>query len=402
MKRTILVLSQVYVPDPASVGQYMADAAAELVRRGHRVIVFTADRGYDDPDQKYPRREVIDGVEIRRLPFSSFGKRSIKIRLLGGLLFMIQAAFRGLFVRDLDTVLVSTSPPMASAAAILIHALRRVRLKFWVMDLNPDQMVAMGLIAPDALPVRIFDRLNRAILARASDVVVLDRYMAARVNAKLDVSHKLTVIPPWPHENHLQPVPHEENPFRRAQGLNGEFVVMYSGNHSPANPLTTVLEAARRMHDRTDVVFYFIGGGIGKREVEAIDSPNIRSLPYQPLSEIRYSLSAADLHLITLGDDVVGIVHPCKVYGAMAVARPVLLFGPDECHISDLLEQHGIGWQIRHGDVDGAEKMLRAITSIPREERARMGGRAEQAIRTGLSMAALRGAFCDVVEREPG
>lgn len=399
MKRTFLVLSQVYIPDPASVGQYMADTAAELVRRGHRVIVFTADRGYDDPDRKYPRREVIDGVEIRRLPFSSFGKRSIKIRLLGGLLFMIQAALRGLFIRDLDTVLVSTSPPMASAAAVLIHMLRRVRLKFWVMDLNPDQMVAMGLIAPDALPVRIFDRLNRAILARASDVIVLDRFMATRVNAKLDVSHKTTVIPPWPQEDHLQPVPHEENPFRREQGLDGKFVVMYSGNHSPANPLTTVLEAARRMQDRTDVVFYFIGGGIGKREVEEIGTPNIRSLPYQPLSEIRYSLSAADLHLIALGDDVVGIVHPCKVYGAMAVARPVLLFGPAECHISDLLERHDIGWQLRHGDVAGAEELLRTITSLPREERIQMGGRAEQAIRTELSMAALRGAFCEVVER---
>ncbi|WP_410963599.1 hypothetical protein, partial [Salmonella sp. SAL4455] len=45
-QRTVVILTQVYVPDPASLGQYMHDVAMELVRRGTRVVVFTADRGY--------------------------------------------------------------------------------------------------------------------------------------------------------------------------------------------------------------------------------------------------------------------------------------------------------------------------------------------------------------------
>ena len=43
---TILIISQVYVPDPASVGQHMHDAAAELARRGHRVVVYCSRAGY--------------------------------------------------------------------------------------------------------------------------------------------------------------------------------------------------------------------------------------------------------------------------------------------------------------------------------------------------------------------
>jgi len=43
--RTFVFLSQVYVPDPAAVGQHLADAAEELVRRDNRVIVYTASRG---------------------------------------------------------------------------------------------------------------------------------------------------------------------------------------------------------------------------------------------------------------------------------------------------------------------------------------------------------------------
>ena len=35
-------------------------------------------------------------------------------------------------------------------------------------------------------------------------------------------------------------------------------------------------------------------------------------------------------------------------------SRPILLLGPDPCHVSDLVREHRLGWQISHGDVDAA------------------------------------------------
>ncbi|MEP6573559.1 MAG: glycosyltransferase family 4 protein [Gemmatimonadota bacterium] len=396
--QTILVLSQVYPPDPASVGQHMADAAAELARRGHGVSVLTANRGYDNPEDRYPAHERLDGVDVVRLPFCSFGKRSILIRLLGGFSFVVQAIFRSFALRQVDAVLVSTSPPMASLAALIIARLRSARIIYWVMDLNPDQMVALGLIKPTALPVRLFDALNRAILRRAREVIVLDRFMVERVNAKQDVSSKLTVLPPWPHEDHLDPVEAAENPFRRDHGLEGKFVVMYSGNHGPSSPISTLLRALERIEDEPRLIGLFVGGGVGKQEVEAVQSSRIRSLPYQPLSELRYSLSSADVHLVTVGDAVVGIVHPSKVYGAMAVGRPILLLGPRECHVTDIIREADIGWQIDHGDIDGAEALLRRLLATPPEELKAKGERARQLVRQRLSKARLCGAFCDLVD----
>lgn len=398
MRRTVLVLSQVYVPDPAAVGQHMADAAAALVRRGHRVVVLTSGRGYDDPSVKYPRREVIDGVEVRRIPLTSFGKSSIAMRLLGGVSFTLQAIVRSISVRPLDAILVSTAPPMASVAAVAIGALRRAAIKYWVMDLNPDQLVALGVIRETSLVARIFDWLNRLVLRRASDVVVLDRFMAARVNRKLDVRDKLTVIPPWPHEDHLEVIDHRENPFRRRHSLDGKLVVMYSGNHGPSNPIATLLHAATRLGDLPDLVFLFVGGGIGKKEVDEAAGPAIRSLPYQPLHDLKYSLSAADVHLVTVGDSVVGIVHPSKVYGAMAVARPVLLLGPEQSHVGELIGEHDIGWRVSHGDVDGAERVLRQIARTSAAELAAMGARAKALVSRRLSKAELCGRFCDVID----
>lgn len=402
-RNTVLILTQVYPPDPASVGQHMHDAAAELARRGRDVRVITSRRGYDDPSRVYAKREVRDGVEVVRVPLSSFGKKHLAIRALAMGLFMLQCMWHGLATRRLAAIMVSTSPPMCSFAAVVAGTIRRVPIKFWVMDLNPDQAIQMGIVKETSLPARIANWLNRRILRRAADVVALDRFMAERLNRKVDVTAKLHVMPPWPHDGHLDPVAHDRNPFRREHGLDGKFVVMYSGNHGLTTPVTTVLKAALKLKHRQDIVFMFIGGGHGKKEVERVIAeekpPNVRSLPYQPIESLRYSLSAADVHVVTMGDEVVGVIHPCKIYGAMRIGRPVLLVGPDPCHATDLIGEARCGWRVAHGDVDGAAALIEKIADAPKPEFAAMGERGAALIEARYSQAILCKAYCDVMER---
>lgn len=401
-RRTFLLVSQVYVPDPASVGQHMAGAAQELACRGHHVVVVTSARGYDNPELRYPAHEVRDGVEIRRMPFASFGKGSIAVRAFGGLLFLFQAVLRGLFMRDLDTLVITTSPPFSAMAALVIATVRRVQVQYWIMDLNPDQAVAMGKARAGSFSVRAFDWLNRRILARANHVIVLDRFMRERVMAKLpSVQSRLEVLPPWPLEDVDEPLAHAENSFRSEQALQDKFVIMYSGNHSPANPLTTLLKAAEQLQEDEGLVFLFVGGGIGKREVESSSARNVRSLPYQPLARLRESLSAADVHVVSIGNEVVGMVHPCKVYGAMAVARPILLLGPPENHVADILRQEGIGWHLAHGDVAGTVAAIRQMRATSRNEMERMGRHAQAVVSDRLGRATLTRALCNVLEGLP-
>lgn len=403
---TILIISQVYVPDPASVGQHVADAAAELVKRGYNVKVYAAANGYDDPSKQYPKRETLQGVEVVRLPFSSFGKNSIAQRLLGQGLFVAQAFFRSLLVEDLAGIMVSTSPPFCGVVGAVLSKLRNVPVKYWLMDLNPDQMIAMKKITPTSMQARVFDFFNRVILRQASDIVVMDRFMLERIAVKgVPIREKTVASPPWPHEDELQRIAHADNPFRAKHNLGttkDKFVVMYSGNHSPANPLKTLLDAAAKLEDEKRLVFYCIGGGGGKKEVDdriAAGAKNIVSLPYQPFKEIKYSLSAADVHVVSIGDDVVGIVHPCKVYGAMAVSRPVLLLGPNPSHVSDIIEQYNIGWHVAHGDVDGCVRVLREMLNTSPEQLAAMGQRAANVISTKLSKKNLCGEFCNIIAR---
>lgn len=404
MARTFLIFSQVYVPDPASVGQHVHDIAAEMARRGYRVIVYCSERGYENPEIRYPRNEMRDGVEIRRIPFASFGKRTIAHRIAGTASFMSQVIMHGLATHEVDGLLFSTSPPMVGFVGTLQKWFKNVPITYWAMDLNPDQLIAMGKIKADSAAARFLEASNRTILRNADLVVALDRFMADRLRPRCPgLDAKLAIIPPWPHETHVGPVPHDQNPFRREHGLDGKFVVMYSGNHSPANPLDTILAAAERLKDDDRFRFLFVGGGIGKSAVEKFIRDrgvhNAICLPYQPIEALRYSLSAADVHVVTLGDNMVGIVHPCKIYGAMAVARPVIFFGPRPSHISDLLAKHGIGWQLAHGDVESAVRRLREIAHLPTSELERLGRAARTVLDEELSQKRLCGRMAERIDQ---
>lgn len=398
----MLIISQVFVPDPASVGQHMFDVARELAARGHRVLVYTSARGYDDPSVRYAPRDFRDGVQIRRLPFASFGKKSILTRIVGTISFMVQAFLRTLLTYNFSAILFSTSPPMIGISMSLVRLFRSVPMVYWAMDLNPDQLIALGKIGPRSVLARLLEGINRTILRGSALVIALDRFMAARLSARVELRDKMVVIPPWPHETFVEPVDHASNPFRDRHNLAGKFVVMYSGNHSPSNPLDTLLQAALRLRDDDTLRFLFVGGGVGKKDVERFVAQhqlgNVLCLPYQPLADLCYSLSAADVHVVSLGDKMVGIIHPCKVYGAMAVGRPVLFFGPKPSHVSDLLDQHGIGWHVAHGDVDGAVRTIREIQQTSPEQLDEMGRAAQRVLAGSLSQQILCKRFCDGIE----
>ena len=438
--KNFLIITQVFSPDPAAVGQYFDEAAQAIAGTGAKVTVLTANRGYDNPDEQFAAKEDRDGIRIRRLPFSSFGKASIPLRIFAQLSFLIQCILRGLFTPKLTDLLVSTSPPMAAITAVIIGFFRpKLKVHYWVMDINPDQAVILGAFSPKHPLVLALDWLNRRMLKRADNVIALDRFMAERMEAKLtrpeaELRRPITIIPPWPMDDYLETVPHSENQFRKAQGWENKFVVMYSGNHSLVHPLDTILDAAETLKDDSRFVFAFIGGGKGKEIVDArVAQLNVErcslneesaatnnqqpttnnqiSLPYQPLDQIRFSLSAADLHIVSLGNDMSGIVHPCKIYGALSIGRPVLTLGPKESYLSDIIKKEvrsqksevsqetdrAIGYAIQHGDVAGAVAALTAAAGQTQQKRAAIGQRAEEVARERFSGEQLVNQFLETV-----
>lgn len=143
---------------------------------------------------------------------------------------------------------------------------------------------------------------------------------------------KVSVVPNWP-PSVVEPVSRSENAFRAEHGLEDRFVVMYSDNVGHAHAFDAVLDAAEQLQDeRPGVCILFVGDGPRKSDLQRQTArrgrDSVRFLPFQPYERLDESLSAADLHLVTMQSELEGLVVPSKLYGALGAGRPVLFLGP--------------------------------------------------------------------------
>jgi glycosyltransferase involved in cell wall biosynthesis len=361
----ILILNQAFYPDVVSTAQHAGDLAIGLTRAGHNVTVICNSKGYDDPKLRFPAQETWNGIKIVRIRSTGFGKSSKWRRASDFGTFMASCAFRLLLLPKVDVVVAMTSPPLISFLATLAVPFRARNLVFWSMDLNPDEAIAAGWLRAKSPITRLLSGMLLHSLRRADSIVALDRFMKDRILAKGVPAEKIKVVPPWSHDDSVMFDQAGGEEFRANNKLSDKFVVMYSGNHSPCHPLETLMEAAERLVGNEDIVFCFVGGGseFGKVKERARNRGlhNVLCLPYQPIEKLSGSLSAADLHAVVMGDQYVGIVHPCKIYNVLAVRKPFLYIGPNESHVTDIIE-HSDGYVSSHGDVDGVvANILRAM-----------------------------------------
>ena len=407
------MLTQVYPKDPAAVGQYFEDAAIRLAEQGHTVTVYTADRDYDDPSVRYGNESRHAKVRVVRLPFTSFGKKSILHRLLGQASYLGQCFIRLLFARKVDAVVFTTIPATTGVMYLCLRLFRRFRTLYWVMDMNPDQAVALGAVRPGSLPEKFLGMANRRLTQTADSVVVLDNYMAERLLKKFpnsrvreQVRNRLSVIPPWPLREHTgQGEPVEVATEREKLGIKNERVLLYAGNHSIVHPLDGLLAGIKQREDWDDALFLFVGGGRGKRTVmeliEQRKGHNMRSLPYQPLENLAGILAAADIHIVAMGPKMVGIVHPCKIYGAMAAGRPILLYGPKASPLGNIVNQHQLGWIIEPDTApERIREQLEAILATPQAELDAMGERSRKVIEEDFDADVVAKRLCRLMANE--
>jgi colanic acid biosynthesis glycosyl transferase WcaI len=371
----IVFLNQCFYPDVVSSAQHLADLASALAVRGHQVTVITGRRAYDDPQTLFESNEDWNRVRVIRVRCCGLGKSKKWRRMVDAVSFLASSFLRLIFLPRADLIVALTSPPFIGAIGLIIARFQKARFVQWVMDLNPDEAFAAGWLRRDSLTGVALERISCVTMRGADLVIALDRFMQARIISKGVDRRRVRVLPPWSHQPEVRFDAQGRKRFRLRHGLQEKFVVMYSGNHSPCHPLDTVLRAAEVLaHDR-NIVFCFVGGGSEFRRIQRrfadphskpgfFDQPNILCLPYHPRSELSASLSAADLHLVVMGQNFVGVVHPCKIYNILAVGCPVMYIGPRPSPTLDILDQpdvkHCYG-AVAHGDDIGLVQHIQRI-----------------------------------------
>jgi glycosyltransferase involved in cell wall biosynthesis len=367
--RRILFINQYYWPDHASTAQHLTDLAEALAAEGHECHVLCAQGRYQPGAPRPPAFEIHNGVTIHRVPATSLGRKSTLARMSDYLSFYARALLTALTLPRFDAVVTLTTPPIIGLVGTLLRKFKGTRHVYWSMDLHPDASLALGRMSTRNPVVAWLSWVSDAVYRQADKVVVLGSYMADRIAAKQVRRDRLVTIPVWSRRDEIYPLPRAGHPLREELGLAEKFVAMYSGNLGLAHSFDEFLDAARRLRDRPEIVFLFVGAGPRLAEVRALQEreglENVRFLDYFPREQLHASLSLADVHLISMRREMTGIVVPGKLYGAMASGRPALFVGPEHCESADTIRQAGCGLTVRQGDADGLVESLSRLASDP-------------------------------------
>jgi glycosyltransferase involved in cell wall biosynthesis len=179
-------------------------------------------------------------------------------------------------------------------------------------------------------------------------------------------------------------------------------VFLYSGNMGMAHEFETLVEAAVRLRERGDIHFAFVGGGARlpeiQRSVDERQLSNVSFHPWVPQDRLRDGLTAGDVHLVTLRDDLWGYLVPSKVYGVLAAGRPTIFVGPEKSYVVELIREGQCGFESRVGDVDA---LVRSVTSYADDAslRATHGERARSRFEERYDREIALERFSKLVER---
>jgi glycosyltransferase involved in cell wall biosynthesis len=303
------------------------------------------------------------GVRIVRVGFTRFGRSRILGRLSDYLSFWVCAFWAAVRIKDQDCLVVLSDPPLLSVLATIVRFVKPIKTVCWLQDVFPEIAIRAGVLR-EGVTARFLIGVARWSLGRVDRVVVIGRCMERYLLSHGLPSRTLINIPNWADGRHLRPLPRDNNEFLHEHGLQDRFVVMYSGNHGVVHEFETLFALIRETKLVPRICFCFIGEGAWKpRLVETAQAEgwqHVLCLPYQSKALLQSSLSAADVHLVSLRTEMEGLSIPSKIYGVLAAGRPMIFIGPSGSEAAAIVREAECGYCVEPGDTHGAVRALLA------------------------------------------
>jgi colanic acid biosynthesis glycosyl transferase WcaI len=386
----IVFVNRYFDPDQSATSQMLTDLSRGMAVRGINVHVICSRQLYVDPRVRLPPSEIREGVTIHRATTTRFGRARLLGRAFDYASFYVSAGL--MLLRHLnsgDVLVAKTDPPLISILAAAIAHVKSAALVNWQQDVFPEIASHLGA---NPLPRWLDSLLRRyrdaSLRAAKMNVLIGNRMLEYFRERGIPVS-QLCVIENWADAAAITPIPTETSALRARLGLNGRFIVCYSGNLGRAHEFDTLLAAAEQLRSDPSIVFLVIGDGAkmgllrqGVAE-RALDS--FRFLPYQPREELSDSLAAADVHLVSLLPALEGLIMPSKLYGILAAGRPLVFIGDRDGDIARVIGRADCGIAV---NVNASDDLVAAIRRLQREPDTRMGmgSRARQTLESHYSL----------------
>lgn len=366
----ILIQSMNFSPEPTGIGKYSGELADALVERGHSVLVVCAPPYYpewkpraDSTPWRWSVQRPRPGLTVVRCPLWVPSRPTGMRRLLH------QASFAATSLPVLcwlalrwrpDWVFAVAPATMTAPAAWMAARLAAAKAWLHVQDLELDAAFGLGLLRGGALR-RISLRCEAALLRCFDQVSTLSKAMQQRLLDKGVAPERTSLLPNWVDLRQV----HDEvdgRPMRKALGIaTGQTMLLFSGTMNRKQGLGVVIETARRLQARHDLVFVLCGQGECRAELEnrAGDLPGVRFLDLVAADRLPGLLAAADIHLLPQRRDAADLVLPSKLGGMLASGRPVIAAAAAGSEIEAVVRHNG-----RAVEPEDVDALVAAITEL--------------------------------------
>jgi UDP-GlcNAc:undecaprenyl-phosphate/decaprenyl-phosphate GlcNAc-1-phosphate transferase len=369
---------------------------AALLERGWAVDVVTTQAGYLDDvtslDQDSFREEREGRLTIHRFRSRDGYERRGRSWLVFGVKSLL---YIGHF-RRIDVVYASTPPLPQILLAVIASLVRRAPLVLEVRDLWPLFLERQGSLRPGILraAMRWIEAFSYRFARRSIAVSpAFVQYLSAMgiPRASLTASPTGMVAP------RLDPA--EALAWRRAQGLESAFVVLYAGSFNESYDLERLLAAAERTTSDPRIQWVFAGDGRSRRAVEEAlrRLPNVRYVGRLEKDRLWPVLQGADLGIVSLqANPILQMVIPGKLFDYCAARLPVLC--TVEGIAGAIVREAAAGRVVPDATAEDLADAVREIAAWDEATRRECGDRAHRWMSANMSSARSARAMVRVVE----
>ena len=224
-----------------------------------------------------------------------------------------------------------------------------------IYDSYPNILIKNNLISKDNILIRLWLFLNKFVYSNAERIILLSAPMAKKFVEDFPFTkNKISIIPSWADVNKIKPLPKKDNWFIKKHKLNQKFVVLYSGNQGRCHDFQTILDTALLLKQYPKFLFLFIGNGYKNKLIRKFKNfhnlKNIKLLDFQPFDNLPFSLTSADLALVSIDDRSANLVAPSKLYGHLAAGTPLGIISPANSYLEELVNLNNLGKAFRNGE----------------------------------------------------
>lgn len=335
-------------------GSYINLLNEAVKKNGGKISVFTGKKSDISPEV-----EVADGP--------SYDSTSFVKRFKTWFAFVISAKrYLKENLDKFDAVMFTSNPPVNQSLVRYVQKKGKKTI-YLIWDIYPD-CIEKTFGKKVAAITDMWRKINRRMYKKCDAVLTIGEVMKQNIlKSYKDLS--VEVIPYHADTEFIKPVPKEENPFAKENGLVDKKVFMYSGKMGFGHGFSEMLAVAEQLKDRQDIAFMFIGHGQAFKDIEGFINEkglkNAKILPYQPLDMLPYSLGAADASFITIKEETDGLFLPSKVYDAMASGSAIIAISGENNDVAAMLEEENLGICVKPGSV---EQLKNAVLKLADNE----------------------------------